>query len=62
MFKRIIFESWTHGIPELSFWLTFTVFLAIVVRAFLMKKKDVQHISSLPLEEDEHRHPEHTHA
>lgn len=60
MFKRIIYENWTDGIAELSFWLTFTVFLAIIIRALLMTKRDVQHISNLPLEEDEQSNPKHT--
>ncbi|ADE54483.1 hypothetical protein [Coraliomargarita akajimensis] len=53
MFKRIIYENWTDGVAEISFWLTFSVFVAIVIRALLMKKKDVDHISHLPLEDDQ---------
>lgn len=51
MFQRIIFEDWTEGIPELSFWLTFGVFLAIVLRALFMKKEKLQHLENLPLED-----------
>lgn len=60
MFKRIIYENWTDGVAEISFWLTFGVFLAIVIRALLMKKKDVDHMGHLPLEDDEQAQPTHS--
>lgn len=53
MFKRIIYDDWTSMVPLISFWLTFSVFLAITVRAMLLKRKTVQHIAHLPLEDDE---------
>ena len=37
MFKRIIYDDWTSIIPLISFWLTFSVFLAITIRALFMK-------------------------
>jgi hypothetical protein len=58
MFKRVIFENWTGGIPELSFWLTFGVFLAIILRACFMKKKTLEHLENLPLEDQPRAHPE----
>lgn len=51
MFKRVIFENWTEAIPELSFWLTFGVFLAIILRACFMKKEKLEHLENLPLED-----------
>ena len=51
MFKRIIYEDWTTIVPIISFWLTFGVFLAIVVRAMLLKKNTVHHMENLPLED-----------
>ncbi|MDQ8193493.1 hypothetical protein SH580_08065 [Coraliomargarita algicola] len=51
MFKRIIYDDWTSIVPLISFWLTFGVFLAIVVRALLLKKTTVHHMENLPLED-----------
>lgn len=56
MFKRIIYDDWTFIVPEISFWLTFGVFLAIVTRAILLRKSTVEHLESLPLENDETPH------
>lgn len=53
MFKRIIYDDWTSVIPLISFWLTFSVFLAISLRAFFLKKKTISHMEKLPLEDDE---------
>lgn len=53
MFKRIIYDDWTSIIPLISFWLTFGVFLAITVRALVMKKSTVHHMEDLPLAEDD---------
>jgi len=51
MFKRIIYDDWASIIPLISFWLTFGVFLAIVVRAMLLKKATIHHMENLPLED-----------
>ncbi|MGJ8638476.1 MAG: hypothetical protein ACSHYA_03710 [Opitutaceae bacterium] len=51
MFKRIIYDDWTTIVPVISFWLTFGVFLAIVVRALLLKKTTVNHMEQLPLDD-----------
>ena len=56
MFKRVIFENWTVGIPELSFWITMGVFFAIVLRALLMKKDKIKHLENLPLEDQNRPH------
>lgn len=57
MFKRIIYDDWTTIVPLISFWFTFGVFLAISLRAFLLRKDTVQHMESLPLEEDNSSNP-----
>ncbi|PXA05666.1 hypothetical protein DDZ13_01985 [Coraliomargarita sinensis] len=57
MFKRIIYDDWTTFVPLISFWFTFGVFLAISLRAFLLKKSTVQHMENLPLEEDASSNP-----
>jgi len=51
MFKRIIYDDWTSIVPLISFWLTFGVFLAIVVRALFLKKSTVHHMENLPLDD-----------
>jgi hypothetical protein len=51
MFKRIIYDDWTTLVPLISFWFTFGVFLAICLRALLLKRETVRHISRLPLED-----------
>lgn len=56
MFKRIIYDDWTTIVPEVSFWLTFGVFLAIVARAIFLSKSSIEHLESLPFEDDERPH------
>ena len=51
MFKRIVYDSWTEMIPSISFWLTFLVFVGIVITTICMKKQKVHHMSHLPLED-----------
>ena len=53
MFKRIIYDDWTSIIPIISFWLTFSVFIAICVHALLLKKSRIEEMKQLPLEEDQ---------
>lgn len=53
MFKRIIYDDWTTIIPILSFWLTFGVFLIIVMRAVFLRKKTVNYMKNLPLEDED---------
>jgi hypothetical protein len=52
MFTRLTLESWHTIVPIVAFLLTFGVFVHFVVRAIRMKKKDVEHISHLPLDDD----------
>ncbi|MEO0795632.1 MAG: cbb3-type cytochrome c oxidase subunit 3 [Verrucomicrobiota bacterium] len=56
MFKRIIYDNWTDIVPILSFWLTFGVFIGITIRALLFKKDYVNHMGSMPLEDDPNNH------
>lgn len=53
MFKRIIYDEWTGIVPIISFWLTFGVFIAICIRALMLKKSNVEEMKQLPLEEDQ---------
>lgn len=56
MFKRIIYDEWTSLIPLISFWFTFSVFLAISLRAFLLRRKTVEYLGQLPLQDDDEPH------
>lgn len=53
MFKRVNFEAWTQGLPEISFWLTFTIFIAILLSVLFMRKEKIKHMENLPLDADE---------
>jgi hypothetical protein len=53
MFKRIDFADWTGFVPEVSFWLTFSVFLAIAIRAIFLKKRKIRDMSEMPFKEEQ---------
>lgn len=53
MFQRVILESWHDYVPYICFALIAGVFIAILIRAILMKPTEVDHLSSLPLLSDE---------
>jgi len=53
MFKRIIYDEWTTIVPLISFWFTFAVFLAITLRAYLLRAKTVKHLEEMPLRDDD---------
>ena len=53
MFKRILYENWHSLVPLIAFVLTFAVFIIAFVRALLMKKDQVTHMATLPLDLDE---------
>ena len=53
MFKRILYENWHSLVPLIAFVLTFAVFIVAFVRTLLMKKDQVKHMATLPLDLDE---------
>jgi hypothetical protein len=53
MFKRIQLESWHDFVPYICFALIAGAFVVIVVRAIRMKKSEIDHVSHLPLLDDE---------
>ena len=53
MFKRIFHEEWTSVVPIIAFAITFIFFVVMIVRAVRMRKAKRDHLSSLPLEDDE---------
>jgi hypothetical protein len=52
MFHRIIHDHWTSIVPIVAFALTFTVFMGVLVRTIMMKKEKLDHLASLPLQND----------
>ncbi len=52
MFKRILHEDWTNIVPVIAFFVTFTIFVAAIVRSVRMKQAMSDHLSSLPLQDD----------
>ena len=53
MFKRLTYAEWQSFIPIAAFILTFAVFFVQVLYAFILKRKQAEHMASLPLESDE---------
>ncbi|MBL9157130.1 MAG: hypothetical protein JNJ70_06655 [Verrucomicrobiales bacterium] len=53
MFQRVILESWHQYVPYICFALVSGVFIAILIRAILMKPAEADRLSSLPLLSDE---------
>jgi len=53
MFKRLTYAEWQAFIPIAAFILTSAVFFLQVLYAFVIKRKQSEHMASLPLESDE---------
>jgi len=53
MFKRILHEDWTSVVPFIAFTVTFTFFIVIIIHSIRMKKSEREHLSSLPLDDDQ---------
>lgn len=53
MFSRVTYESFQLIFPLIGFFLIFGVFLAVLIKVFLMKKEGVQYLSQIPLNDDE---------
>lgn len=53
MFQRLANSTWDEIIPVLGLISATIAFLLIILKAFLMKKDRVDHMSNLPLQDDE---------
>lgn len=51
MFRRVIIEDWHQYLPMIGFALTFAVFLAMLLRALLMRREKCHALAHLPLED-----------
>lgn len=49
MFKRIIYEDWTHIVPIISFVLTAGVFLITTIRALRIPRERREDLARIPL-------------
>lgn len=52
MWSRISYTEFQLLFPVIGFFIFAVVFAGAVIKVALMKKKNVSHLSSLPLEED----------
>lgn len=52
MWSRITYTEFQLLFPVIGFFIFAVIFAGAVIRVALMKKKNVHHLSSLPLEED----------
>ncbi len=52
MFNRLVLEDWMNVFPKIGFVVLFAVFLLVLLRVVAMKKKRIDHMSSLPLEQE----------
>jgi hypothetical protein len=53
MFRRVLLENWHDFVPYLCFALIGGAFLAILVRAILMKPSDIDRLAAMPLRDDD---------
>ncbi|QJE95391.1 hypothetical protein [Luteolibacter luteus] len=53
MFKRVILEDWATVVPMIAFGVLFAVFAVTTVRALLIRPKDRERMSRMPLEDSE---------
>lgn len=52
MFKYLTHADWTELTSIIAFGLTFMVFAVMGLRAFVMRKNEVEHMASLPLDDE----------
>jgi len=52
MFRRVLIESNYDYVPYICFALIAGVFTIVVLRALLMTKSKVQHLASMPLQDE----------
>lgn len=55
MFHRIQLEEWHAMLKSVGFVLFLIVFIFMLLRAYFMRNRDVDHASSLPLETEKYK-------
>lgn len=58
MFQRVFVEEWQRILSAIGILLFFFVFVSIVIRTWRMPRKKLQHLESLPLNDDPPSHDE----
>jgi cbb3-type cytochrome oxidase subunit 3 len=59
MFKRVFVEDWAQLVPFVSFFIFFTVYVFVTIRALRLGKAERARLASLPLEDNpDHSTPE----
>ena len=53
IWSRVHYENWHYVLTVLAFAVFFTIFVTVVVRTLRIKKDKLDHLSNLPLENDE---------
>ena len=56
IFHRIQWEQWHLVFPIIAFFLIFSVFLLVVFRIWRTPQRNLEHLSSLPLETESITH------
>lgn len=56
MFKRVLVEDWATIVPIVSFFIFFTVFIFVTLRAIRLGKSERSRLAALPLEEHSQPH------
>ena len=51
MFKRVFVEEWASIIPFISFFIFFTVFVFVTIRAMRLGKSERTRLANMPLED-----------
>jgi cbb3-type cytochrome oxidase subunit 3 len=51
MFRRIVIEEWHNTVAAIAFAITAGVFIAVIIRTFMMKRDQIDHAASLPLDD-----------
>lgn len=51
MFQRIILQDWHTVVPLISFGVAFFTFIFLSIRTLLMRRKDIDTMANLPLED-----------
>ena len=57
MFKRVFVEEWASIIPFVSFFIFFTVFVFVTIRAMRLGKSERTRLAMMPLEDPSENHP-----
>lgn len=56
MFKRVLVEDWADIVPIVSFFIFFTVFVFVTLRAIRLGRTERNRLAALPLEENSQPH------